>query len=113
MKGEAIPSPASAQIFSENTRHALHDWGGPVGGLIVVGVGYAMVRRHRRLYLDEVMAGLGLVVWIVVDRFSDAVFGGTTPSLGTIWGIRGALVVAMAAIYTFSRRRWHVERQKA
>ena len=105
--------PFLATIFSENTRPALHDWGGPVGGLIVVGIGYFMVRRHRRLYLDEVMAGLGLVVWIVVDRFSDAVFGGATPSLGTIWAIRGALIVAMAIIYTISRKRWHVERQKA
>lgn len=105
--------PFLATVFSENTRHALHDWGGPVGGLIVVTVGYFMVRRHRRLYLDEVMAGLGLVVWIIVDRFSAAVFGGATPSLGTIWSIRGALIVVMAIIYTFSRRRWHVERQKA
>lgn len=105
--------PFLAQIFSENTRQALHDWGGPVGGLIVVSIGYVMVRRHRRLYLDEVMAGLGLLIWIVVDRFSDAVFGGATPSLGTIWSIRGALIVVMAIVYTISRKRWHVERQKA
>ncbi len=105
--------PFLATVFSEATRHALHDWGGPVGGLIVFTIGYFMVRRHRRLYLDEVMAGLGLVVWIVVDRFSAAVFGGATPSLGTIWSIRGALIVVMAIVYTYSRRRWHVERQKA
>ena len=105
--------PVLAQVFSETARHALHDWGGPVGGLIVVGIGYGMVRQHRRLYLDEVLAGLGLLIWIVVDRFSDAVFGGAKPDLTTIWSIRGVLVVAMAVAYVICRKRWHVERRKA
>lgn len=105
--------PFLAQIFSETVRHALHEWGGPVGGLIVVGIGYVMVRRHRHLYIDEIMAGAGLVVWIVVDRFSDAMFGGATPSLATIWGIRGVLVVLLAIAYVISRKRWHVEKMEA
>lgn len=105
--------PVLAQVFSETARHALHDWGGPVGGLIVIGIGYVMVRQHRRLYLDEVLAGLGLLIWIIVDRFSDAVFGGAMPNLTTIWSIRGVLVVAMAVAYVVCRKRWHVERRKA
>jgi YjbE family integral membrane protein len=105
--------PYLAQVFSEGTRHALHDWGGPVGGLIVVGVGYVMVRRHRHLYLDEIMAGAGLIAWIIVDRFSDALFGGATPDLTKIWSIRGVLVAAMAVIYAICRKRWHVEKMEA
>ena len=105
--------PMLAKVFSETTMHALHDWGGPVGGLIVIGIGYAIVRRHRRLYLDEVLAGLGLIVWIIVDRLSAAIFGGATPSVATIWSIRGVLIVAMAIVYVICRKRWHVERQKA
>lgn len=105
--------PVLARVFSETARHALHDWGGPVGGLIVIGIGYGMVRQHRRLYLDEVLAGLGLLIWIIVDRFSDAVFGGAKPDLTTIWSIRGVLIVAMAVGYVFCRKRWHVERRKA
>lgn len=104
--------PMLARIFSETTMHALHEWGGPVGGLIVVGIGYVLVRKHRRLYVDEILAGLGLLVWIVVDRFSDSIFGGATPSLATIWGIRGALVVFMAIAYVICRKRWHVEAEK-
>jgi hypothetical protein len=69
-----------------------------------------MVRRHRHLYLDEIMAGAGLVAWIVVDRFTDAVVGG---DLATIWSIRGVLVVLMAIAYVFARRRWHVEKMEA
>ncbi len=102
--------PFLARLFSEATLHALHVWGGPVGGLIVVGIGYIMVRRHRHLYLDEIMAGAGLVAWIVVDRFSDAVVGG---DLAKIWSIRGVLVVLMTIAYVFARKRWHVEKIEA
>jgi YjbE family integral membrane protein len=102
--------PFLATVFSEGTRHALHVWGGPVGGLIVIGIGYIMVRRHRHLYLDEIMAGAGLVAWIVVDRFSDAVVGG---DLAKVWSIRGVLVVLMAIAYVLARKRWHVEKMEA
>lgn len=105
--------PALANLFSETTLHALHEWGGPVGGLIVIGVGYVIVRRHRRLFIDEILAGLGLLVWIIVDRFSDTVFGGATPSLTVVWSIRGVLLLLMVIGYTICRKRWHVERQKA
>jgi YjbE family integral membrane protein len=105
--------PFLAQVFSETVRHALHDWGGPIGGLIVVGIGYVIVRQHRHLYIDEIMAGVGLVIWIVVDRFSDALFGGAAPSLTTIWGIRAALVVLMAIAYVICRKRYHVEKIEA
>ena len=105
--------PVLAQVFSEPVRHALHDWGGPVGGLIVIGIGYTMVRQHRRLYLDEVLAGVGLLIWIIVDRFSDAAFGGATPNLTTIWTIRGVMVAVMAVAYVVCRKLWHVERRRA
>lgn len=105
--------PVLAKVFGETALHALHEWGGPVGGLIVIGIGYVMVRQHRRLFVDEILAGVGLLIWIVVDRFSDAAFGGATPSLGTIWGIRGVLIVLMAIGYAICRKRWHVERAKA
>lgn len=105
--------PFLARFFSETTLHEMHAWAGPLGGLIVVGIGYVMVRRHRHLYLDEIMAGAGLVLWIVVDRFSDGLFGGATPDLTAIWTIRGVLVVIMAAAYMICRRIWHVERMEA
>ena len=105
--------PVLTNVFGPATLQALHDWGGPVGGLIVIGVGYGIVRRHRHLYLDEIMAGAGLVLWIVVDRFNDAVFGGATPDLTKIWSVRGVLVAVMAVIYTICRKRWPVEKMEA
>ena len=105
--------PVLAKAFGEMALHVLHDWGGPLGSLIVIGIGYVIVRRHRHLYLDEIMAGAGLVLWIVVDRFNDAVFGGATPDLTKIWSVRGVLVAVMAVIYTICRKRWHVEKMEA
>jgi hypothetical protein len=105
--------PFLATVFSENTLHALHVWGGPIGGLIVIGIGYAMVRRHRALYLDEILAGAGLVLWIVVDRISASILGTGDDTLSTVWTIRGALIVVMAIIYIAARKRWYVEKVEA
>ena len=92
--------------------HQLHIWGGPVGGLIVLGLGYIIVGRHRRLILDEILAGVALVVWIIVDRISDSMFGGANPDLVKIWGIRGVLMLVMIVAYALARKQWHVEEQK-
>jgi YjbE family integral membrane protein len=105
--------PVLARYLSEGTIHALHIWGGPVGAAIVLGTGYFMVGRHRALILDEILAGVALVLWIVVDRISDSMFGGATPDLTKIWGIRGALIVVMAIAYVICRKQWHVEAEKA
>ena len=69
--------------------------------------------RLYALYLDEIMAGVGLVAWIIVDRISDAAFGGATPDLAKIWGVRGALVVVLAIAYIAARKRWHVAKAEA
>ena len=97
--------------FSDATLHTLHVWGGPVGAVIVLGAGYILVGRHRRLILDEILAGVALVVWIVVDRISESMLGANADPL-KIWGIRGVLLLLMAAAYAFARKQWHVEEQK-
>jgi YjbE family integral membrane protein len=104
--------PALAGTVSEATLHALHIWGGPVGGLLVLIMGYIIVGRHRRLALDEILAGVALVIWIIVDRVSDVLFGGTNPDLLKIWGVRGALLLVLIVAYTICRSRWHIEKQK-
>lgn len=96
--------------LSDGVLHALHIWGGPIGALIVVAYGYIAVGRHRRLVLDEILAGAAVILWIVVDRINDGMFGGTSPNLVGIWSVRLALVVAMVVAYAAARSRWHVER---
>jgi YjbE family integral membrane protein len=105
--------PVLAKYFAPAMLHAFHDWGGAVGGLIVIGLGYFIVGRHRRLALDEILAGVALVVWIIVDRVCDAVFGGIDPDLVKIWVARTALFAAMVVTYIFCRKRWHMEEAEA
>src|SRR5947208_6838102 len=83
-----VTDPALANWFSEAVLHQLHIWGGPVGGLIVMGLGYAIVGRHRRLHLDEILAGIALVIWIIVERISEGVFGSADTEALKIWGVR-------------------------
>src|SRR4051812_29135392 len=98
--------------FSEPVLHQLHAWGGPVGGMIVLGAGYILVGRHRRLILDEILAGVALLVWIVVDRVNDSLFGGSNPDMLKIWGVRGGLLAVLIVAYAIARSQWHVEQQK-
>ncbi len=90
--------------------HNLHIWGGPVGALFVVGFGYFAVGRHRRLILDEILAGVAVIAWIIVDRVNDGLFGGTSPNLVGVWSVRSALILAMIIAYAIARSVWHVER---
>jgi YjbE family integral membrane protein len=108
-----VTDPALANWFSEPVLHQLHIWGGPVGGLIVMGLGYMIVGRHRRLMLDEILAGVALVIWIIVERISEGVFGSADTEALKIWGVRGALVVVLIIAYAICRNVWHIEEQEA
>ena len=98
--------------FSEPVLHQLHIWGGPAGGIIVIAMGYILVGKHRRLILDEVLAGVALLVWIVVDRMNQSLFGGANPDLVTLWSVRGALFALMVVAYALARNQWHIEQEK-
>jgi YjbE family integral membrane protein len=103
-----VTDPALAGWFSEAVLHQLHTWGGPVGGFIVLGLGYIIVGRHRRLILDEILAGIALLIWIIVDRISENVLGADANPL-KVWGIRGVLILLMIVAYAIARKIWHVE----
>jgi YjbE family integral membrane protein len=111
--GDVMAADAAlAGWFSAPVLDLLHIWGGPLGAIFVVGMGYIIVGRHRRLILDEMLAGLALLVWIAVDRVSDSMFGGANPDAMKIWSVRGALLLALIVCYLFARRAWHVEKQE-
>jgi YjbE family integral membrane protein len=103
---------ALAGWLSESIVHQLHIWGGPVGGIFVVAVGYLLVSQHRRLILDEILAGAALLIWIAVDRVSDGLYGGANPDMLKIWGVRGGLLAALIVCYVIARNLWHVEQSE-
>jgi YjbE family integral membrane protein len=108
-----VTDPALNSWFSEPVLHQLHIWGGPIGGIIVLGLGYIIVGKHRRLMLDEILAGVALLVWIAVERVNETLYGGANAELAKLWGVRGGLLVAMVIAYALARKLWHIERQEA
>jgi len=59
-----------------------------------------------------VLAGVALVLWVIVDRIGDSIYGGANPDLVKVWGVRGALLAVMIVLYAIARSKWHVEEQK-
>jgi YjbE family integral membrane protein len=98
-----VTDPVLSNWFGAEALHQLHSWGGRIGGLLVVGVGYYLVRRHRPFQLDEILAGAALVLWIVVDVFNENLFGGAHPDAVKIWSTRAGLVVILIAGYAIAR----------
>jgi YjbE family integral membrane protein len=98
--------------LSEPVLEMFHIWGGPVGGIIVVGAGYVLVGARRRLILDEILAGIALLIWIVVDRLNDSLFGGPDPDLVKMWSVRGGLLAVLMVVYAIARSLWHVEKEE-
>ena len=107
-----VSDSALGDWFSEPVQHQLHIWGGPVGGIIVLAAGYILVGRHRRLILDEILAGVALLIWILVERVNDTLFGGAHPDLVRIWTVRGAAFALMIVGYAVARRQWHIEHKE-
>ena len=95
--------PALAGWFNDATLHQLHSWGGRVGGLLVVAAGYFLVRKHRALKLDEILAGVALAIWIVGDIFTENLFGGANPDVVKIWSTRGTIFVLLIIGYVIAR----------
>jgi YjbE family integral membrane protein len=107
-----VTDPAINGWFSEALVHKLHIWGGPVGGLLVLAMGYIIVAKHRHLLLDEILAGFALVAWIIVEQVNQSMFGGTSPDLGKLWGVRGGLLLVLVVAYAIARNLWHIEREE-
>jgi YjbE family integral membrane protein len=80
----------------------VHTWAGPFGAALVIIAGYVMVSRHRSLHLDEILAGIGLIVWVAADMAAARYFGGHADALAT-WGVRGAVLLVLIVAYAIVR----------
>jgi hypothetical protein len=75
----------------------LHVWAARAGALFVVFTGLYLVGRHRRLTVEDALAGVGLVIWLAAD-VGIAYF--IAPDAALLrWLARGALAVALVAGY--------------
>jgi YjbE family integral membrane protein len=60
--------PVLATTFGPATLQTLHEWGGPAGAMVTLAIGYLLVGRHRRLAMEELLAGVALLIWIAVPQ---------------------------------------------
>jgi YjbE family integral membrane protein len=88
--------PALLGYFGDVMYH-WHAWAGRAGALIVVGFGLFKVGRKRRLTVEDVLAGAGLLIWLAADVGIETLI----PPEGNLlrWSVRGAIALVLAAGY--------------
>jgi YjbE family integral membrane protein len=88
--------PALLGYFGDAAHH-WHLWAGRAGALIVVGIGLIQVRRNRRLNVEDVLAGVALVVWLAADIGIEQLIA--PDALLLRWAARGAVALVLAVGY--------------
>jgi YjbE family integral membrane protein len=91
-----VTDPFLLGVLGESAGH-LHAWAGRAGALFVVFLGLYLVRRHRRLTVEDALAGVGLVIWLAAD-VGIAQFIAPDATL-LRWLARGAVAVALVIGY--------------
>lgn len=102
--------PAVIGWLGEASAHQLHVWGGRAGAVFVVGLGMSLVRRHRPFHREEIMAAIGLLLWIA----GDILIEGAVPESEELmrWLARGVIVVILMIGYSLSRSLGRVGAEK-
>jgi YjbE family integral membrane protein len=66
--GEIVSTdPALAALIGHVATGHVETWAGRAGALLVLGIGLIRVHRHRRLTVEDVLAGVGLLIWLGAD----------------------------------------------
>jgi YjbE family integral membrane protein len=92
-----ITDPALAASPFAYAAEQFHAWGGRIGALIVVGLGLAMIRRHRRLTSEETWTSIAVLLWVAGDYAIEAILGGGDQ--GKIWTARVVLILIILSQY--------------
>ena len=93
--------PALLDWIGEAAAYLLNPWAGRAGALIVVGTGLFLVGRKRRLAVEDILAGIALVIWLATDIVIAHFIADTAFMLR--WLVRGAVIVVLAVGYAVLR----------
>jgi YjbE family integral membrane protein len=99
--------PAVVGWVGEGAAHALHDWGGRLGALIVVGAGLWIVRMRRPLNTEELWTPVALLLWIVADIAIGMTFAET--EVAKRWAVRAVIFFILMSDYLALRSRHVIE----
>ena len=96
--GEIISTdPALTGLIGHAAAGHLETWAGRVGALAVLGIGLIRVHRHRRLTVEDMLAGVGLLIWLGAD-IGIARFIAESAQI-TRWAIRIVLLALLTVGY--------------
>ena len=96
--GEIVSTdPALAGLIGHAAAGHLETWAGRVGALAVLGIGLIRVHRHRRLTIEDMLAGVGLLIWLGADIGIDRFIAESAQV--TRWGIRIVLFALLTVGY--------------
>jgi YjbE family integral membrane protein len=98
--------PAIVGWLGEINADLLHVWAGRLGAIVVTAIGLYMVRQRRPLVLEEILACIAVLVWIVGDIGLQAAYGHSEANLKNLWVGRGAIALLLVAGYFGARMRW-------
>jgi YjbE family integral membrane protein len=95
--GDIMSTDPVLLAWLAETASDLHPWAGRAGALGVVFLGLFLVRHRRHLTVEDALAGVGLVIWIVGDIGIEHFIAPDAFVLS--WLARGALALVIAAGY--------------
>jgi len=96
--GEIVSTdPAFAAFIGPAASGHMQSWAGRAGALLVVGFGLIKVGRRRRLTVEDVLAGVGLLIWLGADMAIAYLIPET--AVLTRWATRGGVFLLLAAGY--------------
>jgi YjbE family integral membrane protein len=88
--------PALLGFIGQAAQH-WHPWAGRIGAAVVVGLGLILVSRNRRLTMEDMLAGIGLVVLLAAAAGIDRVIA--ADATAARWLALAAVAAALAAAY--------------
>jgi YjbE family integral membrane protein len=98
-----ITDPSVVNWLGDASVHFWHPWAGRAGAVLVVALGLLFVRRRRPFTAEEILAAIGLAIWIIADIFIERGIGES--ELLQRWIARGALLVVLTLGYMMGRKR--------
>jgi YjbE family integral membrane protein len=98
-----ITDPAVAGWIGQAAVQTWHPWAGRAGAIVVVGLGLLLVRRQRPLVVEDMLAGIGLIMWLAGDVAINHVT--SEDELLRRWLARGVMAVVLAFGYAATRNR--------
>jgi YjbE family integral membrane protein len=101
-----ISDPAIVRWISEGQAAFIHPWGSRLGGVLIVCLAMFLVARQRPLTWEDMVGGIGLMLWLLGDMAVVSFFSESSEQ----WFLRGAVSVVLISAYVYFSRKYRLEK---